>query len=488
MRAALREFASNEHRRLELLAATGMVLAAWVFGQRVSDDYPLIFAGLAALVTAFLMLKNQLVSFVFILFISTVHFFIKVVLFKWHPSAVLFKDGLLVLLCAFWVLERVTRQDRLVKTPLTLPLLVFSGIATLECFNPNTYGFMTILDDYRFWMAPILIYVLATNLIKTRRALELSLKVVFVYSVIEAAYGAIQPLLPQSVLVTLGADPNSYFNFWYGTTRAFSTMGTAPFALYAAMFPAICFFYMSQQSDKFSRWTFAGLAMLFITGVILTLVRLGWLAVSVSLIAYAIATRRTWILAPLVAAGILLATFSTGYTRTKWEGLVNPQDDMSVQNRLTILRMTSDASLFRVAGFGLGTFAQNRWGRGQAFQDKTGYGRSTDNFFLTLVLEMGWAGLLTFLWILYKIYRLGWEQWKGLKSRRYRELSIALLAALLALDFCRNGGPAGYYPPEGWHYWFFVALLVLLPRFDGEVAAEEAAAGVPAAGSTARAA
>jgi hypothetical protein len=88
---------------------------------------------------------------------------------------------------------------------------------------------------------------------------------------------------------------------------------------------------------------------------------------------------------------------------------------------------------------------------------------------------MGWIGMAIFLWMLYKIYRLGLGHWRGLKTSRYRELAIAIMAALVNLDVAKFGGPAGYYPPEAWHYWFLVGLLVLLPSFDEELASEQAA-------------
>jgi O-antigen ligase len=276
------------------------------------------------------------------------------------------------------------------------------------------------------------------------------------------------------VLLSLGADSDSYWYFHQGTTRAFSTMGTAPFAVFAAMFPPIALFYASQARDNFKRWLFTAIAFVFVLGVILTLVRTGWVAVSAGLISYSLLTRRYWVVILLVVCAVILATVATGYTQYKVEGMLNPTEDLSVQNRIQIARNVSEAIVFRVFGYGLGTFAHNRFGRAEHFKDKTGYGISTENFYLMLILEMGWVGFLCFVWMLYKIYTIGWRQWKTLKTSRYRELSIGLLCSLFALDVARNGGPTGYYPPEAWQYWFFAALLMLIPKFDEELADEQA--------------
>jgi hypothetical protein len=91
-------------------------------------------------------------------------------------------------------------------------------------------------------------------------------------------------------------------------------------------------------------------------------------------------------------------------------------------------------------------------------------------------LEIGWIGVFLVANVWLRAYRYGWRGWRGaLRTRRYRELSIALLGSIFAIDVARLGGPAGYYPPDSWHYWFFLGLLMAVPSADQELAAEEEA-------------
>ena len=51
----------------------------------------------------------------------------------------------------------------------------------------------------------------------------------------------------------------------------------------------------------------------------------------------------------------------------------------------------AEGIVFRTFGYGLGTFAHNRWGAGQT--DRIGYGTATENWYLMVSLEVGWIGI-----------------------------------------------------------------------------------------------
>jgi len=475
LKGQVRELADDPRRATLLGVGTLVVLlTAWV-SQAIPATYPILFAGIIGGALTIYMLENQEKTLYLVLWFSTVYLTLKATVFGWSEAAFLFKDGFLALLFAFWFFHFLVREERLRPTPLNVPIAALTVWLLVQCFNPNTYGAMSILQDLRFWLTPIAIYVLTVQLVDSREKLERGLKFVFAYAFIEAVYGVSQQWMPGDLLVALGANPDSYFYFYHGTIRSFSTMGTVPFGLLASMFPVIGFFYMSQQRSDLHRAFFFGASFVFVAGVVFSLVRTAWISVTVSMFVYALLSRRWKILLVLLLVFMLVLTFSSGYMRWKLEGVLNPLEDESVRTRLTIAKVVTEGIVFRTFGYGLGTFAHNRWGAGQT--DRIGYGTATENWYLMVSLEVGWIGMLLLLWIWFKTYRMAWRGWNGgLKTARYRELSLALMCSLLAIEVARLGGPAGYFPPDSWHYWFFLGLITVLPRADEELAAEELAA------------
>lgn len=479
-RSRLEELLEDPRRRRELTIAGLIAAFTVVVGRSISANYGMVLLGITAAAMLILMIGNQERALHFVLWFSTVYFLLKATLFAWSEGAFLVKEGFFAMLFGLWCFRILLRGEKLRPTPLGRPLLMLVLWLLVQCFNPNTYGILSILQDLRFWLVPIGIFVLTVHLVDTRDKIERALRFVFGYALIETLYGILQQFLPGDTLVALGANPESYFYFSYGTIRSFSTMGTVSFAILAGMFPPIAFFYMSQQKHNGLKRAFFLLSgFAFVIGVILTLVRVGWVATALSIVAYSLVTRRWKVLAILSLSAFVLFASAEGLTRWKLDGLLNPSEDASFQTRLKIHQIVTEAIIFRVFGYGLGTFAHNRFGVGEV--DRTGYGTATESWYLMTSLEVGWVGVAILLWIWYRIYRYAWWAWRGgLRTERYRELAIALAASLFSIEVARLGGPSGYFPPDSWHYWFFAALLMNLKQADAELAEEELALAAPA--------
>jgi hypothetical protein len=407
---------------------------------------------------------------------------VKEGIFHGSQKAALLKEIFILTLIGYFAIDLITGRRKIKPTGLNKPLFVFTMILLVQAFNPSVYGVMSVLDDLRFWLPALAVFVLTVGYIRDEKQLNLYLNVIFWYGFLEACYGVAQRFLPIQFLVSVGADPHSYFYVMEEESRVFSTMGTQHFAFFSMMMVPLAFWKMRQTNDFAKRVFFLGAAVVFILGSAYTLVRSAWVGFLLSLVVLSIISRRKFVFVIVLAGVVLIGLFFTsGLLRERIEGLVNPTADVSVQTRLYTLKRLREAVVFRVFGYGLGTFTGSRYMAEDDPEKLIIFGRATDNFYLYLVMELGWFGIATFFWILYKIYRSGIHSYRHLKKKNLAELALAIMGTLLIIDIGRMSGPAGYYVPESWHYWFFVGILFCLPRLAGEDSQEKE--GIPAPSS-----
>jgi O-antigen ligase len=147
-----------------------------------------------------------------------------------------------------------------------------------------------------------------------------------------------------------------------------------------------------------------------------------------------------------------------------------------------------DRSEYRVGGARLDTSTSARldsWKHGiagWAKQPLFGYGVAgfafMDAQFVRVLVETGLVGLLAFLWLLARIFRLAWRTHRRLVGTRFEGLTLGYLAGLVGMIAHAIGANTFIIVRIMEPFWFLTAIIAMLPQFMH--VASPAAVGSPA--------
>ncbi|MFC2172802.1 O-antigen ligase family protein [Acidobacteriota bacterium] len=468
----LRARISNNYKLRERLIILALFLLAYYVGMRTVYQYKMFLMGIAvAFFGIFIIHRVDLVYF-FTLFYSSIHIFLRDVLLKGVPGVALLKEVMMLAVIVVVIFQLLVKQRTYQPMEIHKSLVVLLVVFTAQCFNPSVYGFMSVIDDYRLWAIALGSCFVANQVITSEKKLNFFINIVMFYALLEGIYGVVQHFLPVEYLALMGGQVGNYFLVMGDRIRSFSTMDTVHFAAFCFMLVPIALWKINVSDDFLKKVWYAGVVIILATGGAFTLVRGAWVSFILALVFSAFLFRKPMYVLVILLALIIAMTAASGVFQKRIESLLSWEDDVSIQTRLYTWSRLKSAVVFRVFGYGMGTFTHSRFTL--AHGHKIIFGRATENFYLTILLETGWIGFAVYLYLMFLIYRKAYYNFRRLNNPRFRQLSAAIGTLMLVIDIGKFAGPSGYYVPESWHYWFFVGSLFAMERLDQE--SEEALA------------
>jgi len=212
------------------------------------------------------------------------------------------------------------------------------------------------------------------------------------------------------------------------------------------------------------------LSALALSGIALTYSRPTLLAVYLIFIFFALVKKNKIMLSVLLVLAVLAPFFLPNSVK-QWAKEVdyNPVRFMCNDDRIAIFRNSVNMiKAHPIIGVGANTFMKNY----KQYKENPEYrGIVTSDYiyahnnFLHMAAEIGFLGLFIFLWLLFNLFKEAAKIYRCLQEPFLKELSLALIACLIA--FLINGLTESslYYSRVAIIFWYLIGLLLSLKKF-----------------------
>ncbi len=325
----------------------------------------------------------------------------------WPISPALKNAGLVIAVMG-WIINKLINRRWPAWTPATLPMALWllAAVASL----PHSVNMATSLKGLFKIAEMVAVFLMVTDVFRTRGRIVALLTVMLVPAVIESCDGFVQVLRGTDLIYGKAAG-----NAPGGLRRLTATLGHAnDFGIYAAtVLPALLGLAMA-SAGRLRRFTWFVIGLMAIA-TLLTLSRGAALALAVAVLALLLARRAWRTLAALVVASAIGLCIMPAPLRQwaadqgSWfNAMVLPERPQMWRTALNMIRAHP------LTGVGVNTFVLN-YSRYKAPGDpiQSAYAH---NHYLHLTAEIGLLGLAAFLWML---ARAGWT-WVNVLRRADR--------------------------------------------------------------------
>ena len=199
---------------------------------------------------------------------------------------------------------------------------------------------------------------------------------------------------------------------------------------------------------------FAGINLIF------TFSRRAWLGVIIAAICIGLLSGKKRLILRIgfiILLSLLIAYFVQPLTFTALFTRITTFDpsNITIRERLdewvTLYQRIINSNLF---GVGLGVVGPI--GVAYEFPEAT----LTHNYYLLILTEMGFLGLLIFIWLLGAILWFSIALYKTIKNHHFRSFTLGLIACIITLIFSAIGGVTFENFPNNLHFWFFSGLFI----------------------------
>jgi len=404
----------------------------------------------------------------------------------------LFKDIFALGIFGLWALGVLAKREKLVGTPLDLPILLFVLLAALNVLRAPTLLRGVLAFKIFFTYVPT--YFLVVQCPPSRKQLRVVLWALLVTGTLAALYGLSQYTeggVTQNLAVEgtrfdpeAGYAPTVALSNWRGgQVRAFSTFSHASvFALFLAM----CLALGLGLERTASGWGKVALGVILLplaAAVPTTLARTGWIGVLLAMLTlFLISASGSARVRLLVTVALVALAFSLAGPVVKstlsWTGSVQ---DASWQTRPGLLYWAARMTFIeRPEGCGMGVLpdaAALASRVTKAYEPPNtcfwhGYPlQSADTVAFSIGVQMGALGVLLYLWIFVLIWKHGLGIYRELSDPFLKGVAAGILGYLAAMTFSNffAGSPSAY-PVVDFYFWLFVGALMSLKRVEGAVA------------------
>lgn len=376
---------------------------------------------------------------------------------------------LLIAAGGYWVLLTLADDVGQEVTPIHLLILLYWGIATIAtAFSPVKEA---AFEGWVTLTLYLLLFALAAKILRSRPLRNWIVGIYLHIATIVSVYGIRQEFFGAEQLATWN-DPTSEMA---GDTRAYSYLGNpnllAGYLLSAVALSIAAFFVWKRVFPKILAVT---MVIVNTSCLYFTDSRGGWIALAVLVLAFLLLLRiwwndklppfwRTWLLP--IAFGILAGFFVVAYSvveplQLRVNSIFAGSEDSSNNFRINVWRavfeMIRDRPLLGI-GPGHGTFNKIY----PLYQHPKYTALSAYSIYLETIVEMGFLGLIAFLWLIFVTITQGIRQLVHLRNLGNRE-GFWLIAGLSAIAGMMMQGVVDtvwYRPQINSLWWLMIALV-----------------------------
>lgn len=324
-------------------------------------------------------------------------------------EAMIYVGMLLVLIGWACKLRKKKSSKSTLRTPLDLPIIIFVIIGFISIFNSSFLKqSLTVTPGF---IAGILFgYYLVFSNITDKKFLKKFVLVMVLGGTTTACIGIFQYLI-------------------WGTERTSATLANPNvLASYLAMMIPIVFSLLLYESKRGKKTLLTFSLITMVICLVFTHSRAGWLAL-VGAMSFLLLIEKKKRLAVgltlvIVVAASLLIPSVNARLRTIFDLIVNKE---RIYGAKSALQMIKD---YPLTGIGINTFyhVYPQYQLPEAREHLV----HAHNIFLQIGAEIGLFGLVTLLWLLIRVFKIGWETLRRTKNNYLQALTIGLLASLIA--------------------------------------------------------
>jgi O-antigen ligase len=368
------------------------------------------------------------------------------------------EDLILTTVCLAWLARAAIFKDvgLIRKTPLNAPILAYTATLIIATLLGTFAGNVRPLRGFFFTLKYVeyfVVYFMAVNYICEERQLRRLLGTAVATCAISAIMGIAQ--------IPSGERVSAPFEGRYGEPNTFGG--------YLVLMLALVLGYALAARSVPGQLSWFALGAVLVVPLLYTLSRSSWLAAVPMLVTLILLSPRRLIL--MVAVGIAIVVGP----------LLFPKQVVDRYNYT--LHDKADRGEYHVAGKQLDTSTSARldswkqgvegWSRRPIF----GYGVTgfafLDAQYVRVLVETGLAGFAAFLWLLWRIARLGWDAFRQSRGTRFHPLALGYLAGVVAMLVHGIGANTFIIVRIMEPFWFLTAInavFPLLPELAGSTA------------------
>ena len=355
---------------------------------------------------------------------------------------------LLVLIVVAYVKTLITKRPALqIRSPVTLPLVMFLGLAVLSLLNGMSKTDETPLDviiDLKQWITPMLLFFLVINCIDDLKDLKLLTTMIGV-TTIAAGVLSIRDYLQ------LGFDPDKRIEGLMGQPNELGAF----FAQYVFVFLGLL---ILGKEGIFKKLFYLVVIGVSIIAMLYTFSRGAYLAFAVTLIGFIFFKNRLLFIPLLLLLCVTVLLFLPSSVITRVNMTFEKNNDgvvleSSAHSRQVIwrgaLEMIADYPIF---GVGYAAFPY-------AVHNYIPEARDAHNMYLLIAGEMGLLGFAVFLWLLYRIIRSTVNAYKDTHSDVVRGLAYGYIFCFICMLIVNMFGSRFERAELTTSFWTLTALI-----------------------------
>ncbi len=464
---------------MQFLLALVVGILGYVLGTRLTHDSGMVLTIVLGVTAGVLALSRPVTVLILVLLAAPFHGMARA--YYLGPLTALWKEFLTGAIALGWVGRLVLRRERLYRTPLNVPVVLFCLLAVVHTFLAPTLiqGLYELKKMIPF--VPLFFFMANTPL--SRRRIRRIVGALFVIGVITALWGIIQRLLGPGFLLRHGlmypgrtvAFPGASF------MRIWSTYGGPGFfAANVVAFMMIGLGLYLQGGAGFRRGRLlAALGVLF-TALVFTMSRGPFLLATVGFLFLSVLSgQKSPVLFVILALGAILFVFPSVVMERA--SMTFGGEDSSFHFRIWFLFNAGIPDMLaHPFGAGLGTTRGFSTAVVQYVASGTGLSTGlsrieggTENGYLHVGIQMGFPGLLLFCWILIALLRHAVRVYRYLRDPLLKAVAAATAGITVEVIAGNMLGVAFDAFPLDLYFWTFAGLLMTLPHVEAGESAEE---------------
>ena len=454
----------NYLKNIKALLVLGVLaVLGFIIGPMAGTDPKKLIVLLAVAVTVSLCIFSRWWGTLILIGLAPFYGFIKFVL-EVSPAMVLIKEAIVVLISASWLLEDIfLKRIKLPRNPVLMPLGIFLFFLAIQFLRTGTP--MQSLFGLRVYITYLpLFYVMLTENI-TNRKLKTVLFVMIITTMLTVVYGFWQWSVGLEGLRDFDlakAGPN--ITVTGGYLRIFSTYAGPEYFAANLILQMLLIFGLTTASQNIIVKTIylvcIGL-MMFMLGT--TLYRAMWILAIIAAGAILVIVRRYRYIIVMILILFAVIHYLPPYIKERaW--LTFSKDDESYQIRKELyLKSNVINVLENIIGYGVGSSLGS-----EAFVNRTGsryssrllMGGSTESWLSSVTIELGVAGLLVYLWLMFAVIKMALFVYRESSELLWKGFGLGFSAfAIGDLVVSSFFLVPACFPAGDLYFWFISALL-----------------------------
>jgi O-antigen ligase len=363
-------------------------------------------------------------------------------------------EGFIVLL--FLIIVFRVKSNKIKFSELIYPVLIFLLTLLLSSYFTRI-DTRIAFDGIRSYLEMFLFFLIVLNFIKDKREIKNFIDLSFISVLILSLYGIYQYIMKVSI-------PSSWIDKDLEvsiSTRAFSIFGSPnAFAGYLILLIPLIFvkFIYEKKFIKKSFYLIVLASSLF--ALLFTLSRAAQLSIAFSFLLFTLLYKDKRYFIVLVV--LILIAFSLPQVRIRFLNLLSPIYLEKAKTYGRLFRWNLAISIFQLKPiFGVGP-----GGFGGAVASRLGMyeGLYVDNYYLKTLVEIGFIGIVSFLYLIFSILRKGFSNLINLIDENEKAISLGIVLGLIAFFLNNLTENLWEIPSLSVTMWSLTAILFLFRR------------------------